>query len=119
MKRREFIKSVAATSAGLFLTSCDSSMAIRKIGANEKINAKGYTVHYLFLPDYRTAKTTVAKEGDLVTSFDQAIHIIKDKNATTTSEALEEGTDVEDEEDVSAEETEELFEMDDEEEDEF
>lgn len=50
MKRREFIKSVAATSAGLFLTSCDNSMAIRKIGANEKINVAqigfGRIAHY-------------------------------------------------------------------------
>ncbi|MCF7955651.1 MAG: Gfo/Idh/MocA family oxidoreductase [Phycisphaerae bacterium] len=50
MKRREFIKGVAATSAGLFLTSCDSSIAVRKIGANEKINVAqigfGRIAHY-------------------------------------------------------------------------
>ncbi|MCK5174940.1 MAG: gfo/Idh/MocA family oxidoreductase, partial [Planctomycetes bacterium] len=51
MKRREFIKSAAVTSAGLFLTSCDSRyIATRKFGPNDKINVAqigfGRIAHY-------------------------------------------------------------------------
>ena len=50
MKRREFIKSAAVTSAGIFLASCDSSVAFRKIGPNDKINVAqigfGRIAHY-------------------------------------------------------------------------
>ena len=50
MKRREFIKSAAVTSAGLFLASCDSSRSYRKIGPNDKINVAqigfGRIAHY-------------------------------------------------------------------------
>jgi len=79
------------------------------LAANEKIK-NGYTVHYLFLPDYRTAKTVLAKEGDIVTTFDQDVHIIKDKSITQASTALEEGSDDE----IEDTEMEELFDMDDE-----
>ncbi len=51
MKRREFIKSAAVTSAGLFLTSCDSSpTGPPKTGPNDKINIAqigfGRIAHY-------------------------------------------------------------------------
>jgi predicted dehydrogenase len=51
MKRRDFIKSAAVTSAGLFLTSCGESLiGSRKIGANSKINIAqigfGRIAHY-------------------------------------------------------------------------
>lgn len=57
MKRREFIKSAAVTSAGLFLASCDGPtsysrpiVASRNIGANDKINVAqigfGRIAHY-------------------------------------------------------------------------
>ncbi|MCF7957085.1 MAG: Gfo/Idh/MocA family oxidoreductase [Phycisphaerae bacterium] len=57
MKRREFIKSAAVTSAGLFLASCDGPtsysspvIAPRNIGANDKINVAqigfGRIAHY-------------------------------------------------------------------------
>jgi len=51
MKRREFIKSAAVTSAGLFLTSCDSSpTGSPKTGSNDKINIAqigfGRIAHY-------------------------------------------------------------------------
>jgi predicted dehydrogenase len=49
MKRREFIKSAAVTSAGLFLTSCGESK-LRKFGPNDKINIAqigfGRIAHY-------------------------------------------------------------------------
>ena len=51
MKRREFIKSAAVTSVGIFLASCDGSLAgSRKIGPNDKINVAqigfGRIAHY-------------------------------------------------------------------------
>ena len=51
MKRREFIKSAAVTSAGLFLASCNSSLTgSPKIGPNDKINIAqigfGRIAHY-------------------------------------------------------------------------
>lgn len=50
MKRREFIKGVAATSAGIFIATSDNAMAVRKFGANDKINVAqigfGRIAHY-------------------------------------------------------------------------
>ena len=50
MKRREFIKSAAVTSAGVFLASGESSLAVPKFGANDKINVAqigfGRIAHY-------------------------------------------------------------------------
>ena len=51
MQRREFIKSAAVTSAGLFLTSCNDPMVRgRRIGPNDKINVAqigfGRIAHY-------------------------------------------------------------------------
>lgn len=92
------------------------------IAADERLNAKGYKVYYGFLPDWRTAKTAIALEGQPVDSFDQDIHINKDKNAATTSSALNEGVDVEDEdEEFTSDDSsdDELFDMDDDIEDEF
>jgi len=51
MKRREFIKGAVLTSAGVFLSSCDSRyIATRKFGPNDKINVAqigfGRIAHY-------------------------------------------------------------------------
>jgi len=83
------------------------------VGAEQKVNSKGYDVYYCFLPDYRTAKTVVAKEGGLVTEFDQAVHIIADKKSSEESESLIDGTDDEDLTDELLDDSdEELFDID-------
>ncbi len=47
------------------------------LAATESVNAKGYTVYYVYVPDRKQAQTPFGPEGSLVTSFDPAIHIKK------------------------------------------
>ena len=86
------------------------------LAATEKVNAKGYTVYYCFFPDYRTAKTVMGLEGDLITTFDPEVHIKKDKKAAEVSESLTNGTDDIDlaDETLDSLDDDDLFSMDDE-----
>jgi len=47
------------------------------LAATESVNAKGYTVYYMYVPDRKQAQTPFGPEGTLVTTFDPAIHIKK------------------------------------------
>tara|TARA_R110001592_G_scaffold125249_3_gene334797 strand:- start:7592 stop:8320 length:729 start_codon:yes stop_codon:yes gene_type:complete len=47
------------------------------LAATESVNAKGYTVYYIYVPDRKQAQTPFGPEGSLVTSFDPAVHIKK------------------------------------------
>lgn len=47
------------------------------LAATESVNAKGYTVYYMYVPDRKQAQTPFGPEGSLVTTFDPAIHIKK------------------------------------------
>ena len=47
------------------------------LAATESVNAKGYTVYYIYVPDRKQAQTPFGPEGSLVTTFDPAIHIKK------------------------------------------
>ena len=67
------------------------------LAATESVNAKGYAVYYMYLPENREAAIPFALEGDLVTQFNAAIHIKKDNRITQESNALNEGIDEDDE----------------------
>ena len=66
------------------------------IAATESQNAKGYSVYYMYLPDYKQAADPFAIEGGLVTKFDPAIHIKKDERSVGENDALNNGADEED-----------------------
>jgi hypothetical protein len=84
------------------------------LAATETINAEGYPKHYIFLPDYKTAKTYIAEENGIVTDFDQSVHIIKDKKTHGESASLEEGIDDSDlDDDFADAPDDDLFEMED------
>jgi hypothetical protein len=93
------------------------------IAATESVNAKGYTVYYMYLPNRMLAQNPFAIEGGLVTKFDPAVHIKKDAKATE-NKSLNEGVDEAEDNDVfiepSVDDTfdtlndEELFDLDDE-----
>jgi hypothetical protein len=67
------------------------------LAATESVNAKGYAVYYMYLPENREAAIPFALEGDLVTQFNAAVHIKKDNRITQESNALNEGIDEDDE----------------------
>lgn len=47
------------------------------LAATESVNAKGYTVYYIYVPDRKQAQVPFGPEGSLVTTFDPTIHIRK------------------------------------------
>ncbi len=63
------------------------------IAATQSVNAAGYPVYYMYLPDKKDASEVVALEGGLVTKFDPNVHIKKDSRLTENSEALNNGED--------------------------
>lgn len=67
------------------------------IAATESVNAGGYPVYYMYLPEKREAAEPFALEGGIVTKFDPTIHIKKNVALTQTSEALNNGEDEVDE----------------------
>jgi hypothetical protein len=71
------------------------------LAATESVNAGGYPVYYMYLPERRDAAEPFALEGGLVTTFEPTIHIKKNANLTQASEALNNGEDEEEENDFS------------------
>lgn len=62
------------------------------IGGTESLNANGYTVYYMWLPEIKEASIPFAAEGKLITTFDSSIHITKSK-AVKENNALNSGVD--------------------------
>lgn len=72
------------------------------LAATESVNAAGYAVYYMYLPERRDAAEPFALEGGLVTKFEPTIHIKKNAALTQTSEALNNGEDEEEDDDFSS-----------------
>lgn len=70
------------------------------IAATESVNAKGFTVYYMYLPSRNLAQNAFAIEGGLVSKFDPTVHIKKDTKAQE-SKALNDAT-AEDDDEVFA-----------------
>lgn len=62
------------------------------LAGTESINAAKYPVYYMYLPDRRDASTPFAKEGELVTTFNAAVHL-KKSAILSENASLNNGTD--------------------------
>lgn len=88
------------------------------LAATESVNAAGYAVYYMYIPEKREAAEPFAIEGGLVTKFEPSIHIKKNAAITQQSEALNSGVDDADEDSLDDDDPfatsgdEELFDMD-------
>lgn len=66
------------------------------LAGKESLNAKNYTVYYMYLPERKHASAPFAIEGGIVTKFDQSIHIEIDKKTVGENQSLNDGVDEDD-----------------------